>query len=311
MLLALRRPSFAVALAVVLAASLSACGAGPREASTTTVDAMVLERGVLVGESGDNPPGVRALNARQPKAVSRFQTDLRSNLFGDGGETKFLPYINGMQPLAQAKDLEKEGAPDIAYAGDRIGWIPRDESDSAAPPSGVVGLFPAPFSTRFTKKRRLIPARIQCADVKSAACDDTEKAFAELGLNAATSNLQDTSGIDVVRIYEGSWAALRPTFTRGRLAKALTIETEAERNGYGFQLDPKAKSVRIAAVFGEASADQPPLGPGTGLIYALRDSIGAPVWVVTGTDEAGAARAASSLDETTLAGRVAAVVPGA
>lgn len=305
---ALRRPLFA-AVAALLATSLAACGAGPRKASTTTVDAMVLERGVLVGESGDNPPGVRALGARQPKAISRFQTDLRSNLFGDGGETKLLPYLNGMQPLKEARDLEKEGAPDLAYAGDRLGWLVRDVSDSAATPTGIVGLFPAPFSTRFTKKRRLIPARIQCADVKSAACDDTESAFAKLELNAATSNLQDTSGIDVVRIYVGPWDALRPVFERGRLSAALTIETEGERNGYGFQMAADGASVRIAAPFGEAAPSTAPLGAGTGVIYALRDSIGAPVWVVTGTDAAGADRAAKSLDETTLAGRVAAVVP--
>lgn len=306
----LRRPIVLVSLACAAALTLSACGSGPRKTSATTVDAIILDRGVLVGAKGDRAPGVRALNARTPKVISRFQSDLRSSLFGDGGETKLEPYLNGVQPLEVAKLPEKDGDPDIAYPGDRIGWLVRDVSDPALTPSAVVGLFPGPFSTRFTKRRRLTPVRIQCADVKSAACDATEQAFVKLGLHAATSNLQDTSGLDVIRVYVGRWDALRGAFDRGRLTPAMGVESEPERNGFGLQITPDGKQVRIAAKFGEA-ASTAPLGAGTGVIFAIRDTADAPAWVITGTDDAGAANAVGSLDQAELAGRVAAVVPPA
>lgn len=305
--LSLRRPAVALGLTLTAAVALSACG-GPRKTNATTVDAVILDRGALVDASGDRAPGVRALNARTPKPIARFETDVRSNIFGDGGDTKLLPYLNGVRPLDEAVDLDKFGAPDVAYPGDRIGWVVRDTSDVAATPSAIVGLFPAPFATRFTKKRRLIPTRLQCAQVGSPACEATEKTFVDLGLTAATSNLQDTAGLDVIRVYVGTWAALRPAFLRGRLSPGLAVEQEAERNGFGLQLTDGGKGVRVAAKFGEA-ASTPPLGAGIGVLFAIRDSADAPAWVVTGTDDAGVLQAVRSLDKATLAGRVAAVVP--
>ncbi len=308
MLVSLRRPLVAVALTLAAASTLTACGAGPRKSSSTTVDAIVADRGVLVGADGDRAPGVRALNARTPKPIARFQTDVRSSLFGDGGDTKLVPYLNGVQPLEEAVDLEKEGAPDLAYPGDRLGWLVRDVSDPAAAPSAIVGLFPAPFSTRFTKKRRLIPTRLQCATVGSPACEATEKAFVDLDLRAATSNLQDTAGLNVIRVYVGPWTALRGAFERGRLTPALAVEQAPERNGFGFQVSPDGKVVRIAAEFGEATS-QAPLGAGTGFVFAIRDTSDAPAWVISGVDDAGTLAAVNVLNQAQLAGRVAAVVP--
>lgn len=288
--------------------ALGACGAGPRKASTTTVDAIVADRSVLVGASGDRAPGVRGLNARQAKPIARFQSDFRSNLFGDGGETKLIPFLNGVAPLKEAVDLKKEGAPDLVYAGDRIGWLVRDVSDPAAAPSAIVGLFPAPFSTRFTKKRRLIPTRLQCATVGSPACEALEKTFVDLDLRSATSNLQDTAGLNVIRVYVGSWTALRSAFERGRLTAALGVEGAAEANGFGFEVDAAGKNVRVAAKFGESSST-PPLAAGTGFVFAIRDAADAPAWVVSGTDDAGVLAAVGALDQAQLAGRVSAVIP--
>jgi hypothetical protein len=303
----LRRPLVLLA-ATLAAATLASCGAGPREASTTTVDAIVADRGVLVGADGDRAPGVRALNARQAKPIARFQSDFRSNLFGDGGKVTLIPFLNGVAPLKEAVDLEKEGAPDLVYAGDRIGWVVRDVSDPAKAPSAIVGLFPAPFSTRFTKKRRLIPTRLQCATVGSPACEALEKTFVKLGLKSATSNLQDTAGLNVIRVYAGPWTALRGSFERGRLNAALGVEGPAEANGFGFEVGADGKSVRVAAKFGE-SVSTAPLGAGTGFVFAIRDAADAPAWIVSGTDDAGVLAAVGALDQAQLAGRVSAVIP--
>ncbi len=306
-----RRPQLlALAAGAAAALSLAACGAGPREASTSTVDGLILDRGTVVGASGDRPKGTRALNAEPSKTLDQLQSSMHHQQFGDGGLT-LLPYLNGLQPNAIPADKEaaKHTYPgDIAYPGDRVGWIPRDKSDVAAVPTGVVGLFPAPFTTRFTKKRRLLPVRIQCAEAQSAACDGVQQALTDLKLHTATSNLQDTSAIDEIRIYVGSWPQLRPAMQRGRMSGARVVETEAERNGYGFQISSDGKTIRAAAPFGEAAAPEV-YGAGTGVIFALRDELGSPAWVVTGADDAGAGAAAKALDENDLAGRVSAIVP--
>ena len=307
-----RRPQlFGLALALTAVATLSACGAGPRKASTSTVDGVILDRAVVVGASGDRPSGVRALNAEPSKTLTQLQSSMHQQQFGDGGLV-LLPYLNGLEPneIPADKEAAKHTYPgDIAYPGDRVGWIPRDKADVADVPDAVVGLFPAPFTTRFTAKRRLLPERIQCADVRSAACNGTEAALTKLELHTATSNLQDVSSIDAIRIYVGTWAQLRPAFERGgRLGAALGVEGEAERNGYGFQISQDGKQIRAAAPFGEAASPQT-YGAGTGIVYALRDELGAPVWVISGVDDAGAAAAAKALDENTLAGRVSAVIP--
>ncbi len=307
-----RRPRqlAAIALAGSAAAALGACGAGPREASTSTVDGLILDRGTVVGESGDRPKGTRALNAEPSKTLDQLQTSMHHQQFGDGGLT-LLPYLNGLEPNEIPVDEEaaKHTYPgDIAYPGDRVGWIPRDKSDVAAVPTGVVGLFPAPFTTRFTKKRRLLPIRIQCAETQSDACNATQQVLTELKLHTATSNLQDTSAIDELRVYVGSWPQLRPAMQRGRMSNARAVETEAERNGYGFQISADGQQIRAAAPFGEA-ATPAMYGPGTGVIFAVRDELGSPAWIVTGADDAGAAAAAKALDENDLAGRVSAIVP--
>lgn len=288
-----------VPLALIgLGLALGGCG-DPRATSATTVDGITLDRGVVVGAEGDQAPGVRALNATQPKPLGSLQTALRSSQFRDT-TSKVTAYLNGVVAAAGAKEL--------AYPGDRAAWLSRDPSDPAATPSGIVGLFPAPFSTRFTAKRRLYPALEQCADLPSAGCKAVSAAFVKNDLRISRSNLQDTALTTAVRVYVGPWTALRGAFKRGRLNAALAIEQPAEQNGYGVQLAGNGSQVIPGAKFGEAS-DLGEYGAGTGVIFAFSDSLGLPIWVVTGTDDAGVVRAAGALDQDTLSGRVAAVVP--
>lgn len=293
-------PSLAAAAALTAALALAGCGAGPRESSSTTIDTIVLDRGVVVGEGRDRAPGVRAISAKVPKTLDSVQPDVTGTLFGDGGETITTPYLNGVHPVTEGKER--------VYPGDRAAYLVRDESDPGAAPDAIVGLYPAPFTTRFTYKRRLKPTRLQCADTQSRACRAIRDTFLEDGITAGRTNLQDSSSIDVLRVYVGPWQAIRPALDSGRMATASDVEQPAERNGYGFQIDPATMTVRAAAPFGEATGGQS-YGPGTGFIYAVRDSLGAPAWIVSGVDENGVNAAAGAIDEATLLGRVAAVIP--
>lgn len=294
--LALLLPAFTLAL--------TACG-GPRETDATTVDGLTLDRGVLVGgqETGRGQ-GVRALSAPRPEPISALRSDMRVSVFRDREDegATFTAYLNGLKPAAGEREL--------AYPGDRVGWLTRDAADPSPAPSAVVGLFPAPFNARFTAKRRFYPVRVQCAEVASAACRGVERALlaSDPGARVTSSDLTDQSVRMVLRVYAGPWPALRDRFARGRLSDALAIERPAEQNGFGASIDARATQIQIGAAFGEASS-APPQGAGSGLIFAIRDELGLPVWIVTGTDEAGIEAAAGALTRDDLAGRVAAVIP--
>lgn len=283
----------------LLSAGLGACS-NVRESNARTIDAITMDRGVIIGAKGDAPPGTRALNAGVPKTLGVLEEEQTGTLFGNGGKVKLTGYLNGILPAG--------GKDERVYPGDRSGWLVRDVSDPAAIPGAVVGLFPAPFTTRFTAKRRLMPTRVQCADAESAGCRDALSALTKAGVKTGTSDLRDSASTTALRVYVGTWAALRPTLSRARLAPSLKIEDEPERNGFGLQLSADGRSVIAGAPFGEV-AEVPTFGAGTGVVFATRDDLGTTFWVVTGTDEAGVARAAASLTADDLDGRVAAIAP--
>jgi len=271
-----------------------------RSSSANTIDAITMDRGVVVGAHHDAPPGTRALNAGVPKTLGSLQQEQTDTLFGNGGKVTLTGYLNGILPAGGAKER--------VYPGDRTGWLVRDVSDAAATPGAIVGLFPAPFTTRFTAKRRLMPTRVQCVDAASAGCRRALTALTVAGVKTGTSDLRDSASTTALRIYVGPWAGLRPTLAKGRLASALTVETEPERNGYGLQISRDGQTVTEGAAFGTA-ADTGTFGPGTGVVFAARDVLDTTFWVVTGTDQAGVDRAAAALTTDVLAGRVAAIVP--
>lgn len=283
----------------LMAAALGGCS-NVRQSDAKTIDAITMDRGVVIGAKGDAPPGTRALNAGVPKTLGVLEEEQTGTLFGNGGKVKLTGYLNGILPAGGKKER--------VYPGDRTGWLVRDTSDPAAIPGAVVGLFPAPFTTRFTGKRRLMPTRVQCSDAASQGCRDALAALTKAGVKTGTSDLRDSASTTALRVYVGPWSALRPTLSKARLAAALKIEDEPERNGFGLQLSADGRSVLQGATFGEA-AETPSFGAGTGVVFATRDVLGTTFWVVTGTDEAGVARAAASLTEDDLDGRVAAIAP--
>ncbi len=135
------RPAAVLALTCgLLTVTLAACGA--TGGNGTTIDAFNLQRGVVVGGENDAPPGTRALSGRVTKTLGDLEGEVNDTLFGDGGDVKRTGYLNGVLP--------KAGARERVYQGDRAAWLARDAADTAAVPTAVVGMFPAPFSTRFT-----------------------------------------------------------------------------------------------------------------------------------------------------------------
>ena len=107
-----------------------------------------------------------------------------------------------------------------------------------------------------------------------------------------------------LRIVVGPWRALRGEST------AKLLEKGPQRSGVFAKPAADGRSIALLDEHGSATRT---LGPGTGLIAAtqvrdLKEQVSDPVWIVTGTDDAGVAAAASALDEGALNGRFAVAI---
>lgn len=202
----------------------------------------------------------------------------------DDGAGDAAVFVNGIRA--------EDGARARVRAGDRV-WA--DLAAGATPGiRAVVGSFPEPFVQGTGGKR--LPTRIECDEAVERACDAVADRLGELGIVAPKSRPRTDGGEDNLRVVVGRWAivsedravvgmdddpASRPVFARmgpdGRTLAAL---------------DPRGRVARR-------------LGPGSGLVAALRYQDEAPTWLVTGTDDAGVLAAAEALDETILGEKLA------
>jgi len=261
-------------------------------------------------------PGVRALPVSQPRTVSDLLSDFhKGSISAPTGS--FQPYVNGLRPTIDPGShgstpagnvhvVLTAGNNELVYGGDSIGWIEHDKASEAGPaPSAVVGMYPAPFTSRFTAKREKFIVRVQCPNGAAASCQGVSKTISALGAPVGISNLMDPSGTAQIRVFVGPYAQLRPALSLGRLGAANPLEKSAFTNGLGFQMTPDGTHL-VAPNYGGAS---PGYGPGTGFIVAFRDDLGVPIWVISGTDEAGTERAAATLNKLKLSGRVDAIIP--
>jgi hypothetical protein len=310
-----------VQLAVTAAAALAAfalAGCGPIRADNShTVNAYLLDRSPLVtGAGSDLAPGIRALPVSQPRTVSDLLSDFhKESISAPTGS--FQPYVNGLRPTVtpgshgstvagNAYAILTLGGQELVYGGDSIGFIEHDQAKQAGPaPSAVVGMYPAPFTSRYTKKREKFPVRLQCADGNSAPCHDVANTIAALKVPTGISNLLDASQTSAIRVFVGPYSQLSAALDTGLLAKANPLDQSAITNGIGFEMTPDGSHL-VAPDYGGAA---PGYGPGTGFIVAFRDLTGVPIWVISGTDAVGTQRAADTLNQLKLSGRVSAIIP--
>jgi hypothetical protein len=99
----------------------------------------------------------------------------------------------------------------------------------------------------------------------------------------------------------GRWPAVRGDHTASKLEQgpqASGVYAKVARNGGSITLlDQQGRAVRT-------------LGPGSGLVAATRQADEAPIWIVTGTDDAGVTAAAQAFTQRVLANHFAVAVPG-
>lgn len=206
----------------------------------------------------------------------------------DGNAQDWLYFRNGVQA--------DRGAAAVRLAdGDRIWWD--RENWRVARVMAVVGSFPAPFLHGTDGRRTSV--EVVCATPAGAACRTTVARLGAAGVTARSVAWRTTAEPTAIRLLVGPWARVR----RDPLARRI----EAGPKLSGVFARPSAAGISPLDRQGEAG---PSLRRDWGLIAATRKTSEPPTWVVTGATEADAARAATVLRPSTLAGRFAVLLRG-
>lgn len=285
-----RRPPLA-ALGGALSLLLAGCGLGagtrPKGVQLSVTEnfgARVLRSG-SVGVVGQET--VMRLLLRHEQVKTRFGGGFVQSLDGisggsEGGEpVAWFYYVNGVE-------APKGAAATNVHGGDHIWWDHHDYSQAESTPA-VVGSYPEPFTNGYSGKR--FPVRIECASVSSRACRTVTNRLRELGVPAAIAAIGSGGEPEVIQLIVGPWKSVVSD------PGTQSIEDGPRKSGVYARFAADGSSLTLLDADGRAVRT---LGAGAGLIAATRQAEFAPVWVVTGTDEAGLDRAAEALDEQSL-----------
>lgn len=291
----------------MVAAAVAGCGlgAGPKASQTELLVSKDFGAEPIVQTDqpkiGGSDTVMRLLQRNAPNVTTRFGGSFVQSIdgvSGGGGGSSFdwFFYINGI--------LADKGATSIkVHQGDRVWWDYHDWSVTDDIPA-VVGSFPEPFQHGVDGRR--LPTRVECADPESDACDVVAGKLADLGQVAARGGVGNSFVTETLRILVGPWRALRNEST----AKLL----ERGPAGSGVFAKPATDGKSLALLDQDGKVTRT-LGAGSGLIAATQarsvdDEASDPVWIVTGTDDAGVSAAASALDEGALNGHFAVAISG-
>lgn len=301
-----RRQLVAVAGSLAAAALLVGCGLGPG-AAPSGVRVLVTEdfgSRRLLSLSAPKVGGAEtamSLLMRNAKVGTRYgggfveSIDGRSGGRQAGEPVDWFYYVNG-------EEAEKGAAETVVHSGDRIWWDRHDWSQSQDVPA-VVGSFPEPFLNGLGGKR--LPVKIECAKPGSAPCKAVSRRFTSLGVIAgfaALGTVGEGSEGNALKVLVGAWSQLAGTPAARTIAKGPAVG-----GVYLRVLD----GGRRLALLGRAGTVSRTLGAGAGIVAATRYGGSAPVWVISGTDEAGVRLAAASFDAASLDGHFAIAVAAA
>jgi hypothetical protein len=162
-----------------------------------------------------------------------------------------------------------------------------------------VGSYPEPFLNGTEGKR--LPVRVECASVGSYACRTVTARLRALGVPAAIAALGSGGAPATLRALVGRWSLV----SRDQIAHSIGAGPRA--SGVYVRLPANGASM---SVLDEQGRIVRTLAAGAGLIAATRREKEAPVWVITGTDDAGVDLAARHFDASALDGRFAVAFSG-
>lgn len=287
-----------VVLAAGLAVLFAGCGVGAGDDVGGV--SLVVTRDFGRADLKGSPAGVAAPGGETAMRALQRSFDVKTRYGGGfvqsidgvaGGRRGGRPfdwfyYVNGVEAPRGAASTE-------LHRGDVVWWDHHDWGAANRIPA-IVGAFPEPFDHGIDGER--LPARIECAEGAEEACGMVQEKLGDVGAIAGEAALATRGGEGLLRVVVGLWPEVRTDFTLRLIAKgpgASGVYAVPSEDGRTIDvLDPRGQVVRT-------------LGPGTGLIAASATENEPPVWMVTGTDEAGLEMAARSLTTDALRGKFA------
>lgn len=294
------RRSLALAVALAVVYALAGCGLGPGSTPKDVQLTVTHDFGARVLLKTRAPKTVgeetaMSLLRRNATVGTRYGGGFVQSIGGLAGGTHagalsdWFYYVNGVEATKGAADT-------TVHAGDRVWWDLHDWSQTEDVPA-VVGSFPEPFLAGIAGRR--YPVRVECPDPSTTACRTVLSRLRGIGVPAALAAQSGGEGSEILRVLVGPLSKIGGdpsvrVIAQGPHASGVYARFTA-RGGTLELLDPDGHTIRT-------------LGAGAGLVAATRYREQAPVWIVTGTDLAGVARAAGALDEASLRDRFALVV---
>jgi Domain of unknown function (DUF4430) len=295
-----RRPTVVpipAAIALLATVALGGCGLGAGPAPT----AVQLEVTRDFGASPLRPTGalrvvgqetVMSLLERNYTVDTRYGGGFVQSVNGlaggqEGGEpVDWFYYVNGVQ-------AGKGAAATNVDPGDHIWWDRHDWSQTEDVPA-VVGSFPEPFLNGIGGER--LPVRIECVRVSGYACQTVTNRLRALNVPAAIAGVGSGGAPETLRVLVGPWTQVGGDLDAGSISEG------PRASGVYARFSAKGQTLTLLDQDGHTART---LSTDAGLVAATRRAEDAPVWVVTGTDEAGVNLAARGFDRATLHDRFA------
>jgi hypothetical protein len=293
----MRRLAPCVLALAALAVAGCGLGAGERKEGASLVVTDGFGAGTLVDLADPRVEGsdtIMRVLQRNASVKTRYGGGFVSAIEGRRGGTRggrptdWFFYVNGL--------LSQDGAASRRLrANDAVWWDRHDWGGGET--KAVVGSFPEPF--RHGPEGKRLPVRVECVDSGAPACDRVQNALTKVGVLAAKGGIQTSFTKETLRVLVGSYERLR-----GDRA-VRTLEEGPRASGIYARL---SRDGRTIAVLDQRGRVRRTLGAGAGLVGATVYEDGQPIWIVTGTDDAGVLSAAGAMDEGTLKNRFALAV---
>ncbi|HEV3035818.1 MAG TPA: DUF4430 domain-containing protein [Solirubrobacteraceae bacterium] len=303
-----RMPALGALGAMLVALALALGGCGLITASAPTAVQLVITSD-FGAHSLHRSDGLRARGGETVLALLRSVSQVSTGAGGDivssidglsagpeggasGRRAQWFYYVNGV-PISSSP------ATTSVRPGDHVWWDLHDASQGAAA-TAVVGSFPEPFLNGVEGKR--LPVRVECTSA-SSACSTVTASLRRFSVPAAVAAIGSGGAPETLRVLVGPWSRVG-----GELA-VRSIERGPRISGVDANFSAGGQTLTL---LGEQGQPVQRLNGDAGLVAATRGAKEAPVWLVTGTDNAGVELAARAFKRATLEDRFAvALRPGA
>jgi hypothetical protein len=283
--------------------ALAGCGLGAGPAPSAVHLTVTRDFGAHVVRSWSAPQvrgqeTVMSLLMRNATVTTRYSGGFVQSIdglaggHGEGQPVDWFYYVNGVEAPVGA-------AATNVHPGDHVWWDRHDWSQTDSVPA-VVGSFPEPFLNGVGGKR--LPVRIECSSLSSTPCRRVAAELRAQSVPAALAAIGPGGEPESLHVIVGRWTSVRG------VQGTNTVEQGPQASGVYARISADGSSITALDEKGRVART---LTADAGLIAATRYGEQAPVWLVSGTDEAGLELAARAFNRAALENRFAlALEPG-